>query len=91
MNRRKFINFFLGGSLIGTVIAFLYPLISYLLPTKQIEVVIKKITAAKLGELAPNTSKIFKFGTSPVLLINNSDGDLMSLSDIFTNLTFTVI
>ncbi|NIM59530.1 MAG: hypothetical protein GTO16_11400, partial [Candidatus Aminicenantes bacterium] len=34
MNRRKFIDFFLGGSLIGTFIAFLYPIISYLLPTR---------------------------------------------------------
>lgn len=91
MNRRKFINFFLGGSLIGTVIAFLYPIISYLLPTKQIEVVIKKITAAKLGELAPNTSKIFKFGTSPGLLINTSDGELRAFSAICTHLTCTVM
>lgn len=91
MNRRKFINFFLGGSLIGTVIAFLYPIISYLLPPKQIEVVIKKITAAKLGELAPNTSKIFKFGTSPGLLINTSDGELRAFSAICTHLTCTVM
>lgn len=91
MNRRKFINFFLGGSLIGTVIAFLYPIISYLLPPKQIEVVIKKITAAKLSELAPNTSKIFKFGTSPGLLINTSDGELRAFSAICTHLTCTVM
>lgn len=91
MNRRKFINFFLGGSLIGTVIAFLYPIISYLLPPKQIEVVIKKITAAKLGELAPNTSKIFKFGTFPGLLINTSDGELRAFSAICTHLTCTVM
>ena len=91
MNRRKFIDFFLGGSLIGTFIAFLYPTISYLLPTKQIEVVIKKITAAKLGELAPNTSKIFKFGTSPGILINTSDGELRAFSAICTHLTCTVI
>lgn len=91
MNRRKFIDFFLGGSLIGTLIAFLYPTISYLLPPKQIEVVIKKITAAKLGDLAPNTSKIFKFGTSPGLLINTSDGELRAFSAICTHLTCTVM
>ncbi len=91
MNRRKFIDLFLGGSLFGTFIAFLYPIISYLLPTKQTEVVIKKITAAKLGELAPNTSKIFKFGTSPGILINTSDGELRSFSAICTHLTCTVI
>ncbi len=91
MNRRKFIDLFLGGSLIGTFIAFLYPIISYLLPTKQTEPVIKKITAAKLGELAPSTSKIFKFGTSPGILINTPDGELRAFSAICTHLTCTVI
>lgn len=91
MNRRKFIDFFLGGSLIGTFLAFLYPIISYLLPTRQTEAVIKKITAAKLGELAPSTSKIFKFGTSPGILINTPDGELRAFSAICTHLTCTVI
>lgn len=91
MNRRKFINFFLGGSLIGTFIAFLYPIISYLLPTKQTEVIIKKTTAAKLGQLAPNTSKIFKFGNYPGILINTSGGELRAFSAICTHLTCTVI
>ena len=91
MNRRKFIDFFLGGSLAGTIIAFLYPTIRYILPTKQTEAVVKKITAAKVGELAPNTSKIFKFGTSPGILIFTPDGELKAFSGICTHLTCTVI
>ncbi len=91
MQRRKFINFFLGGSLIGTIIAFLYPVIRYILPTKQTEAVIKTITAAKVGELAPNTYKIFKFGTSPGILIYTPDGELKAFSAICTHLTCTVL
>lgn len=91
MKRRNFINYFLGGSLAGTIIAFLYPIISFILPTKQTEAVIKKISAAKLGELAPNTYKIFKFGTTPGILINTSDGELKAFSGICTHLTCTVI
>ena len=91
MKRRNFINFFLGGSLIGTIIAFLYPVIRYILPTKQTEAVIKTITAAKVGELAPNTYKIFKFGTSPGILIYTPDGELKAFSAICTHLTCTVI
>ncbi|NIM58016.1 MAG: Rieske 2Fe-2S domain-containing protein [Candidatus Aminicenantes bacterium] len=91
MKRRNFINYFLGGSLVGTIIAFLYPIISFILPTKQTEAVIKKITAAKLGELAPNMSKIFKFGTSPGILINTPDGELRAFSAICTHLTCTII
>lgn len=91
MKRRNFINYFLGGSLVGTIVAFLYPIISFILPTKQTEAVIKKITAAKLGELAPNTYKIFKFGTTPGILINTPDGELRAFSAICTHLTCTVI
>jgi len=42
MKRRNFINFFLGGSLAGTIITFLYPVIRYLIPARQTEAVIKK-------------------------------------------------
>lgn len=91
MKRRNFINYFLGGSLAGTIIAFLYPIISFILPTKQPEAVIKKTTAAKLGELAPNTYKIFKFGTSPGILINTQEGELKAFAATCTHLTCTVI
>jgi len=91
MNRRNFINFFLGGSLLGTIVAFLYPVIRYVLPAKQTEAVVKKVTAAKVGELAPNTSKIFKFGSSPGILINTSDGELRAFSAICTHLTCSVV
>jgi cytochrome b6-f complex iron-sulfur subunit len=91
MNRRKFVNYFLGSSLAGTIIAFLYPVIRYMLPTKQTEPVIKKTTAATVGELAPNTFKIFKFGTSPGILIYTPDGELRAFSAVCTHLTCTVI
>ncbi len=91
MKRRNFINFFLGGSLAGTIIAFLYPVIRYLIPARQTEAVIKKVSAAKVGELAPNTHKIFKFGTSPGILINTQEGELVAFSGICTHLTCTVL
>ena len=91
MKRRNFVNLFLGGSLGATIIAFLYPVIRYLLPSKQAEAVIKKINAAKVGELAPNTSRIFKFGTSPGILIHTSDGELKAFSAVCTHLTCTVV
>ena len=91
MKRRNFINFFLGGSLAGTVIALLYPVIRYIIPARQTEAVIKKISAAKVGELAPNTHKIFKFGTLPGILINTQEGELIAFSGICTHLTCTVL
>ncbi|MFQ6070724.1 MAG: ubiquinol-cytochrome c reductase iron-sulfur subunit [Candidatus Aminicenantales bacterium] len=91
MKRKEFINLFLGGSLAGTIIAFLYPVIRYILPAKQTEVVATKITAAKIGELAPDTYKIFKFGSSPAILINTAEGELKAFSAVCTHLTCTVI
>jgi Rieske Fe-S protein len=81
----------LGGSLVGPIIAFLYPAIRYILRAKQTEAVVKKITAAKVGKPAPNTSKIFKFGTSPGILIFTPDGELKAFSGICTHLTCTII
>jgi len=90
MNRRKFVNFFLGGTILGTVASFLYPVFRYLLPPRQAEAVEKKIAAAKVGELAPNTAKLFKFGTSPALLINTAEGEFRAFSAVCTHLTCTV-
>lgn len=91
MKRRSFINFFLGGSLIGTIAALLYPVIRYILPTKQTEAVVKKTIAAKVDELAPNSHKIFKFGTSPAILISTPEGEFRAFSAICTHLTCTVV
>jgi len=90
MERRRFIDFFLGGSFIATVAAFLYPVIRYVLPPRQAEAVQKKVAAAKVGELAPNTAKIFKFGSTPAILVNTQEGKLLAFSAVCTHLTCTV-
>jgi cytochrome b6-f complex iron-sulfur subunit len=91
MNRRKFIDIFLGVSLTGTVVSFLYPVIRYILPSKRIEAIVNKVTAARVGELAPNSYKIFKFGTTPGILINTIDGELRAFSAVCTHLTCNVL
>lgn len=91
MRRRKFIDIFLGASLTGTVVSFLYPVIRYILPSKRIEASVKKVTAARVGELAPNSYKIFKFGTTPGILINTIEGELKAFSAICTHLTCNVL
>jgi len=90
MERRRFINFFLGGSFLATLAAFLYPVIKYVLPPKQAEAVQKKVAAGKVGELAPNSAKIFKFGATPGILVNTQEGQLLAFSAVCTHLTCTV-
>lgn len=91
MKRRKFIDIFLGVSLTGTVVSFLYPVIRYILPSKRLEASVKKVTAARVGELAPNSYKIFKFGTTPGILINTIDGELRAFTAVCTHLTCNVL
>ncbi len=90
MKRRNFVNYFLGGSLLATIAAFLYPVIRYILPPAQSEALQKRVAAAKVGELAPNSSKIFKFGVSPAVLVNTAEGQLVALTAVCTHLTCTV-
>lgn len=91
MKRRNFINFLFGGGLVGTLLTFLYPVIRYIIPPKQSQVGVSRVTAAKVGELAPNSSKIFKFGNSPGILINTKNGEIIAFSAVCTHLTCTVI
>jgi cytochrome b6-f complex iron-sulfur subunit len=91
MKRRNFINIFLGSSLSGVVAFFLYPIIRFIIPAKQTQTDIRSTTAAKVGELAPNTHKIFKFGTSPGILIHTGEGELIAFSAICSHLTCSVL
>lgn len=91
MKRRNFINFLFGGGLIGTFITFLYPVIRYIIPPKQSQAGVSQVTAAKVGELAPNSYRIFKFGNVPGILIHTKEGELIAFSAICTHLTCTVL
>lgn len=91
MKRRNFINFIFGGGLLGTILTFLYPVIRYIIPPKQSQVEVSQVSAAKVGELAPNSYKIFKFGNVPGILIHTKEGELIAFSAICTHLTCTVL
>ena len=90
MKRRNFVNYFLGGSLAATVLAFLYPIIRFILPPSHAEAIEKRVAAAKVGELTPNSFKIFKVGASPGILVNTQEGQIVALSAVCTHLTCTV-
>jgi len=90
VNRRSFIDFFFGGSLLATIAAFLYPVVRYVLPSKSAGVIQNNVTAAKVGELPPNAAKVFKFGSAPAVLVNTAEGTLVALSAVCTHLTCTV-
>ncbi len=90
MKRRSALDLFFGGSLVATIAAFLYPVVRFVLPPKKSSVAEDSVVAAKAGELAPNSAKVFKFGTAPAVLVNTPDGTLTALSAVCTHLTCTV-
>lgn len=91
MNRRNFVNIFFGGSLAGTIISFLYPVIRFLIPPKQTQAGVNQVVAANVGEVPPNSYKIFKFGASPGILINTKEGELRAFNAVCTHLTCNVV
>jgi cytochrome b6-f complex iron-sulfur subunit len=91
MKRRNFVDIFLGGSLLAAIAAFVYPVVRYVLPSRRAGGgSLGQVTAAQVGELAPNSAKVFKFGSSPAILVNTSEGKLVALSAVCTHLTCTV-
>jgi Rieske Fe-S protein len=88
--RRRAVEFLLGSGLLASVISFLYPVLRYLVPPAVAELGGDEVVAAKVGELRPNGSKIFRFGNRPGLLILTAAGDYRALSATCTHLSCTV-
>ncbi len=88
--RRRIIQGFLGGGLLASLASFIYPVLRYLIPPAVADLGGDEIVAAKINELKPNSSKIFRFGSRPGLLIMNSDGTYRALSAACTHLGCTV-
>lgn len=88
--RRRFVEALLGSGLLASAAAFLYPVIRYLVPPKTADLGSGSVVAARVGELKPNSGKIFRFGNRPGLLIRTSAGEYRAISATCTHLSCTV-
>jgi cytochrome b6-f complex iron-sulfur subunit len=88
--RRRFMQFLLGGGLLASAVAFLYPVLRYLVPPTATDLGGDSVVAAKLGELKVNSGKIFRFGSRPGLLVRAADGGYRAMSAVCTHLNCTV-
>jgi len=88
--RRRFIEGLLGGGLLASAISFFYPVIRYIVPPTVVDLGGDEVVAAKLGEMKPNSSKIFRFGNRPGLLLLTADGEYRAMSATCTHLSCTV-
>ena len=90
VSRREFIHLLLGGGFLAFLSSAFYPILRYLLPPAGTEGSVSSVVAAKAGELAPNSGKIFRFGDKPGLLILTEKGTYKAFSAVCTHLNCTV-
>ncbi|MGB0034906.1 MAG: Rieske (2Fe-2S) protein [Candidatus Acidiferrales bacterium] len=88
--RRRIVEMLLGGGLFASLMSFVYPVLRYLIPPRVTEVGSDEVVASKVGDLKPNGSKIFRFGTRPALLLMTAEGEYRALSAVCTHLSCTV-
>jgi Rieske Fe-S protein len=88
--RRKFLQFLLGGSLAAWLGAVLYPIIAYLKPPAQAEVEVSSVRVGVLDDIKKDGGQIVRFGSKPVLLVRTAEGDLKAFSATCTHLDCTV-
>ncbi len=90
ISRRKIVNLLLGGGLLTTFGSMFVPLINFVIPPKVEEAAQNSVVAAKVGEIPPNSGKIFRFGSKPGIIIHNQQGEYVAFSAICTHLDCTV-
>ena len=88
--RRRFLNWILGGGVVGLAGSVFYPILQFVLPPRLSEAVLSSVVAGKVDELPPNTGKIFKFGSKPGLLVRLSSGEYKAFSAVCPHLNCTV-
>jgi len=88
--RRRLIEILLGSGFLASIASFLYPVARYLVPPAVSDLGSDEVIAAKVGDLKPNSGKIFKFGSRPGLLLLNAEGEYKALAGTCTHLSCTV-
>jgi len=88
--RRTWIKALLGTGFTSSLVAFLYPVIRFMLPPPVPESSANEVVAGKITDLRPNSGRIFKFGSQPGLLIRTERGEWRALSAVCTHLNCTV-
>jgi cytochrome b6-f complex iron-sulfur subunit len=88
--RRGFVELLLGTGFLATLATFVYPVLRYFVPPKAVDLGGDSVVAAKVGDLKPNSGKIFRFGSRPGLLVLTADGQYKAMSAVCTHLSCTV-
>ena len=88
--RRDFLSYILGIGFLGLAGSVLYPILSYLKPPKAPEVDVKNLNVGKAEDIPNNSSKMFKMGNKPGILIKTDSGEFKAFNATCTHLECTV-
>ena len=88
--RRHIVEILLGSGVFASAVSFLYPVLRYLIPPPVADLGSDEVVASKIGDLKPNSSKIFRFGSRPAILLMTATGEYRALSAVCTHLSCTV-
>ncbi len=91
MDRRNFLNWFLGTTAGAFLVAVLYPLSRYLIPPKVEESTAKTVALSiKPADVKVNSGEIFRFGSQPAILVRTPANELKAFSAVCTHLSCIV-
>jgi Rieske Fe-S protein len=91
LDRKGFLEWLLGTSIGGFLVAVLYPVFSFIVPPESGEATVGAVTLPfGSSDLPDNSGRIFKFGTRPGILVRAPGGELKAFSARCTHLDCTV-
>src|SRR5262249_20999102 len=90
VRRRRLVEVLLGSGFFLSASAFLYPVLRFLIPPRESDLGSGAVVAGRVGELKPNSGKIFRFGSRPGLLVRTAGGEYRAMSATCTHLSCTV-
>ena len=85
-NRRKFIDVLFNAGIIGTIGAILYPVTNFLIPPEKREPKVSSLKIGKNSDFELNSSKIVRFGRTPVIVVRDDSGKMRALAATCTHL-----
>jgi cytochrome b6-f complex iron-sulfur subunit len=88
--RRSLVRWILGGGFAASIVSFVYPALKFMNPPSVPEAAVNEASAGKVGDLKPNSGKIVRFGSRPVILIRTAETEWRAFSATCTHLNCTV-
>lgn len=84
--RREFINSLLGLGGIGGLASIFYPVMQFMIPPKITEPKVSSLKVGSVDEFPVNSSKIVRYGRTPVILIRSDIDTFKALAATCTHL-----